>query len=124
MNVPKLRNGKLSERVCGDHKLVNVTIEHDKYHLPTAQDLFAHLAHKGKKIGSAQSEVEDEMPVSEVLVQCLGHTVNANGIKPIQDKVKAIRKAPPATKLTELQSFLCVVMYQTCPPSCILSTSA
>ena len=49
VNVPKMKNGKMSVRVRGDYKLVNVTIEDDKYPLPTAQDLFANLAHKGKK---------------------------------------------------------------------------
>ena len=49
VNVPKMKNGKMSVRVCGDYKLVNVTIEDDKYPLPTAQDLFANLSHKRKK---------------------------------------------------------------------------
>ena len=41
----------------------------------------------------------------------LGHTVSANGIQPIQNKVEAIRKAPPPANLTELQSFLGSVQY-------------
>ena len=48
MNVPKMKNSKMSVRVCGDYKLVNATIEDDKYNLPTAEDLFANLGHKGK----------------------------------------------------------------------------
>ena len=39
-------------------------------------------------------------------VQYLEHTVSANEIQPIQDKVKAIRKAPPPTNITELQTLL------------------
>ena len=49
MNVPKIKNGKISVHVSRDYKLVNVTIEDDKYPTPTAQDLFANLTHKEKK---------------------------------------------------------------------------
>ena len=38
----------MSVRICGDYKLLNATIEGDKYPLPVAQDLFAKLAHTGK----------------------------------------------------------------------------
>ena len=48
VNVPKLKNGKMSVRICGDYKLLNATIEDDKYPIPTAQDLFAKLAHNGR----------------------------------------------------------------------------
>ena len=203
-NVPKMENGKMSVRVCGDYKLVNVTIEDDKYPLPTAQDLFANLAHKGKKptvfsildlsgafnqlevdekssplltrnthkglyrtrrlaygvktapsvfqarmdkilagiknvmcfvndiLVTGNTEQEHLKTLEQVLqmldqynvrlnkakcqfmksqVQYLGHTVNANGIQSVQDKVEAIWKAPPPTNITELQSFLGVVQY-------------
>ena len=64
----------------------------------------------GISVQSVQREVEQgEMPVYEVPGAI--HTVNANGIQPIQDKVKAIRKAPPPTNITELQSFLGVLQY-------------
>ena len=42
-------NGKMSVRVYDDYKLLNATIENDKYHLPTAQDMFAKLAQNGEK---------------------------------------------------------------------------
>ena len=44
-------------------------------------------------------------------VQYLGHILSAEGIQPIQDKVEAIKLAPPPTNLTELQSFLGMVNY-------------
>ena len=50
VNVPKLQNGKMSVRICGDYKLLNATIEDDKYPLPTAQDLFGKLAHNEKTL--------------------------------------------------------------------------
>jgi len=49
VNVPKMKNGKMTVRICGDYKRLNQAIEDDKYPLPTAQDLFVKLAHKGKK---------------------------------------------------------------------------
>ena len=204
VNEPKLKNGKMSVRICGDYKLLNATIEDDKYPLPTAQDLFAKLAHTGKtpKVLSIldlsgafnQLEVDEkssplfdlnthkglyrtrrlaygvktapsvfQMTMDNILaglenVMCfiddilvtgntewdhlktleevlqrldkhnvilnktkcqfvksevtyLGHTVSANGIQPIQNKVEAIRKAPPPANLTELHSFLGSVQY-------------
>ena len=48
VNEPKLKNGKMSVRICGDYKLLNATIEGDKYPLHMAQDLFAKLPHTGK----------------------------------------------------------------------------
>ena len=40
VNVPKVKNGKMSVHICGYYKLLNATIGDDKYPLPTAQDLF------------------------------------------------------------------------------------
>jgi hypothetical protein len=194
----------MSVRICGDYKLLNASIEGDKYPLHMAQDLFAKLAHTGKtpKVLSIldlsgafnQLEVDEKSSplltfnthkelhrtrrlaygvktdpsvfqmtmdkilaglenvmcfIDDILVtgntewdhlktleevlqkldkhnvrlnktQCqfmksevtyLGHTVSANGIQPIQNKVEAIRKAPPPVNLTELQSFLAALQY-------------
>ena len=49
VNVPKMKNGKMLVQIYGDYKLTNITVEDNKYPLPIAQDLFANLAHKGKK---------------------------------------------------------------------------
>jgi len=40
-------------------------------------------------------------------VTYLGHTVSANGIQPIQNKIETIiKQAPPSANLTEFKSFL------------------
>ena len=43
----ELKNGKMSVPMSGD-KVLNATIEDDKYPLPTAQDMFAKMARNGK----------------------------------------------------------------------------
>ena len=48
VNVPKMKNGKMSVRICGDYKQLNLAIEDNKYPLPTAQDLFAKMVHQGR----------------------------------------------------------------------------
>ena len=44
-------------------------------------------------------------------VDYLGHSISAEGLKPSEDKVKAISKAPVPTNLTQLRSFLGMVNY-------------
>ena len=44
-------------------------------------------------------------------VDYLGHSISAEGLKPSEDKVKAISKAPAPTNLTQLRSFLGMVNY-------------
>ena len=44
-------------------------------------------------------------------VEFLGHLVNANGIRPLPEKVEAIRKTRPPTSIKELRRFLGMVNY-------------
>ena len=44
-------------------------------------------------------------------VKYLGHILSAEGIRPVQDKVEAIQKAPRPSNVTELKSFLGLVNY-------------
>ncbi|KAG8174283.1 hypothetical protein JTE90_020770 [Oedothorax gibbosus] len=41
----------------------------------------------------------------------LGHTIDSNGIRPVDDKVRAIRNAPTPTNVGELRSFLGLVTF-------------
>ncbi|KRX27995.1 Transposon Tf2-8 polyprotein [Trichinella nelsoni] len=47
-------------------------------------------------------------------VEFLGFRINARGIQPTQDKVKAIHAAPRPTNRTELQAFLGLVNFYSC----------
>ncbi|KRY97398.1 Transposon Tf2-9 polyprotein, partial [Trichinella zimbabwensis] len=47
-------------------------------------------------------------------VDFLGFRINARGVQPTQDKVKAIHAAPRPTNRTELQAFLGLVNFYSC----------
>ena len=44
-------------------------------------------------------------------VTYLGHTITAEGLRPVEDKVRAIKEAPSPKNVTELRSFLGMVNY-------------
>uniref|UniRef100_A0AAQ4NRX0 Gypsy retrotransposon integrase-like protein 1 n=1 Tax=Gasterosteus aculeatus aculeatus TaxID=481459 RepID=A0AAQ4NRX0_GASAC len=44
-------------------------------------------------------------------VEYLGHKVNAEGLHPVQSKVRAIEEAPPPTTVTELKAYLGLLNY-------------
>ena len=44
-------------------------------------------------------------------VEYLGHKISAEGIQPTEEKVRAIKEAPPPTNVTKLRSFLGLVNY-------------
>ena len=82
-----------------------VTGNTEQEHLKTLEQVLQKLEQYNVRLNKAKCQfMKSQVPY-------MGHTVNANGIQHIQDKVEAIRKAPPPTNLTELQSFLGVVQY-------------
>ena len=44
-------------------------------------------------------------------VSFLGHRIDADGLHPLDDKVRAIEAAPTPTNVTELKSYLGLLMY-------------
>ena len=44
-------------------------------------------------------------------VTYLGHAINAEGLHPVEDKVRSIKEAPSPKNVTELRSFLGMVNY-------------
>ena len=44
-------------------------------------------------------------------VEYLGHKISAEGIQPTEEKVRAIKEAPPPTNVTQLRSSLGLVNY-------------
>ena len=204
VNVPKTRGEKLTVRICGDYKKLNACLEDDNYPLPTIQDLFAKLAHKGKNpnvfcsldlsgafnqlhlddssiplltlnthkglyrikrlsygvktapsifqatmdkilsgIGNTADFIDDLLVFGDSNGTCLqtlakvfarlrafhvrlnkakcrfmqksveylGHVVSQEGIKPMMNKIQAIRDAKTPTNVTELKSFLGLANY-------------
>ena len=74
-------------------------------HLKTLEEVWQRLDKHNVRLNKTKCQfVKSE-------VTYLGHTVSVNGIQPIQNKVEAIRKAPPPVNLTELQSFLAALQY-------------
>ena len=44
-------------------------------------------------------------------VDYLGHSISAEGLKPLEEKIQAISQAPAPTNLAQLRSFLGMVHY-------------
>jgi len=44
-------------------------------------------------------------------IEYLGHMIDADGLHPIEDKVRAIKEAPQPTNVSELRSFLGIINY-------------
>ena len=44
-------------------------------------------------------------------VEYLGHKISAEGLQPSEEKVRAIREAPPPSNVSQLRSFLGLVNY-------------
>ena len=44
-------------------------------------------------------------------IEYLGHTIDKDGLHPTEEKVTAIKKAPPPKNITELRSFLGLISY-------------
>ena len=44
-------------------------------------------------------------------VEYLGHKITADGLQPTEEKVRAIKEAPPPTNVSQLRSFLGLVNY-------------
>ena len=86
-----------------DDILVTGNTERD--HLKTPEEVLQRLDKHNMKLNKTKCQFLK----SEVTY--LGRTVSVNGIKPIQNKVEATRKAPAPANLTELQSLLGAVQY-------------
>ena len=54
---------------------------------------------------------KDKCEFGQSEVTYLGHRVDHKGLKPTEDKVKAIREAPEPRNVTELKAFLGLVNY-------------
>lgn len=52
-----------------------------------------------------------KMQLRKPSIKFLGHIVTCNGLKPIHEKVEAIKDMKPPSNITELRSYIGVVQY-------------
>ena len=54
---------------------------------------------------------EDKCQIAQEQVEYLGHVVDATGIHPTKDKVRAIKEAPLPKDITQLRAFVGLINY-------------
>ena len=125
--VPVLKSDK-SVKICSDFKVtVNPVSRLDRYSIPRIKDLFATLSggttftKLDMSLAYQQIELEDsskQYPVINGLFQYsrlpFGISSAPEGIRPIAEKVDAIKEAPSTRNLTKLKSSLGLLTYHNC----------
>ena len=89
--------------VCIDDILI--TGETEAEHLQTLEEVLKRLAKAGLRIKKKKCKF---MVPS---VSYLGHVIDANGLRPLPEKVQAIQQAPTSKNVTELKSYLRLLTY-------------
>lgn len=79
---------------------IAITGSNDKEHLHTLNLVFSKLEQEGYKVNIKKCSF------LQPSIEYLGHTIDKNGIRPTQDKLQAISKAPDPSNVKELKSFL------------------
>lgn len=74
-------------------------------HLKTLDEVLKRLKKAGLRLHRNKCVFLQEQ------VEYLGHRINAEGLHPVQSKVRAIEEAPPPTTVTELKAFLGLLNY-------------
>lgn len=74
-------------------------------HLRTLEEVLRHLKDAGLRLHRSKCVFLKKE------VEYLGHVVNAEGLHPVQSKVRAIEEAPSPTTVTELKAYLGLLNY-------------
>ena len=82
-----------------------VTGENESVHLQSLEEVLKRLARVGLRARKAKCQF---MVPS---VTYLGYVIDADGLHPLPDKIKAIREAPTPKNITELKSYLGLLTY-------------
>ena len=82
-----------------------VTGQSEQEHLNTLEDVLTRLAEAGLRLKKAKCSF------LQLSVEYLGHNISADGLRPTQEKVRAIADAPAPRNVTQLRSFLGLVNY-------------
>lgn len=84
---------------------VLITGRSDKEHLASLKDVLSRLQKAGLRLKKSKCSFFKEE------VEYLGYKIDANGIHPTQDKLEAIKFAPPPENVTQLKSYLGLLSY-------------
>ena len=82
-----------------------ITGNTEEAHLKALEEVLGRLERAGLRV--KQSKCVFMRPS----VTYLGHVINADGLHPLQDRVRAIRDAPAPRSVTELKSYLGILSY-------------
>ena len=82
-----------------------VTGQSEQEHLNTLEDVLTRLDEAGLRLKKAKCSF------LQPSVEYLGHNISADGLRPTQEKVRAIADAPAPRNVTQLRSFLGLVNY-------------
>jgi len=100
------------ESVVGDIPMVKaylddliVTGHTDKEHLHNLKEVLSRLRKHGMRLKREKCEF------FKTSITYLGHQIDADGIRPVLDKLKAIREAPEPCNLEQLQAYLGLLGY-------------
>uniref|UniRef100_A0A3B3XII2 ribonuclease H n=1 Tax=Poecilia mexicana TaxID=48701 RepID=A0A3B3XII2_9TELE len=74
-------------------------------HLKTLDEVLKRLKEAGLRLHRSKCAFLQDQ------VEYLGHRIDAEGLHPVQSKVRAIEEAPPPTTVTELKAFLGLLNY-------------
>ena len=89
---------------CYINDILIATDTHEQ-HMRTLNELFARLEKYNVRLN------REKCQFLKPSIKYLGHVLTADGIKPLQDKVEAIKNAPRPKNVSELKSFLGMVNY-------------
>ena len=82
-----------------------IAAETEEEHLKILNEVLSRLEKAGLRVKLRKCEFLKSS------VEYLGHRIDASGLHPLQDKVKAIQKAPVPTSVTELKAYLGLLSY-------------
>ena len=93
------------QNVCVYIDDILVTGETEQEHLQTLDEVLTRLSKAGLKLK------QTKCAFTQPSVEYLGHHISADGLRPTQEKVRAIAEAPAPRNVSQLRSFLGLVNY-------------
>ena len=84
---------------------IHITGSSVQEHLKTLNEVLGRLDRAGLRVKRNKCDFLSRS------VTYLGHKIDANGLHPLPDRIRAIREAPTPTSVSELKSFLGMLTY-------------
>ena len=82
-----------------------VTGNMEEMHLKSLEEVLMRLERAGLKVKQSKCKF------MQTSVTYLGHVIDADGLRPLSERVRAIKEAPTPTSVTELKSYLGMLSY-------------